>query len=165
LRGRMLAGENAFFPHRDWLHQFPGILWSHLPLEVIIFFLWTNDCNAWSTKTQQDIHASLTSYAQIIDDWVAFLGVASPKVLLISPPVVQEAYLSAMSPVLPSIFLWAAKKSQQLSSIYASWAESKWWDFFDANLVVSASSLDGIHIDEQGHEILAKHLAAYLLSF
>ncbi len=161
LRGRMLAGENAFFPHRDWLQQFPSILWSHLPLDVIIFFLWTNDCNASSNKTRQDIHASLASYAQIISDWVAFFGVSAPNILLVSPPGVQEAHLP---PVFQPIFLWGAEKSKQLSSMYASWAKLKWWDFFDANLVVSASPLDGIHIDEQGHEILATHLAPYIYS-
>gem|GEM_PF-5883970 len=30
--------------------------------------------------------------------------------------------------------------------------------------MVSASDIDGIHIDEQGHQTLAKHLTTYMLS-
>jgi lysophospholipase L1-like esterase len=165
LRGRMLGGENAFFPYRDGLQQFWGILWSHMHVEVIILFLGTNDCNTWVQKTEDDFHELLDWYARIIEYWTIFFWVPQPEVLLVSPPVVEEQYLPEL---FQPLFLWAGEKSKQLSRIYEYYATTRWRHFFDTNLFVSSSPrtadspCDGIYIDAQGHEIIAQHLANYI---
>lgn len=162
LRWRTVAWENPFFPHRDWLSQFAGIVGSHLPLDVLILFLWTNDCNAWFEKRHEDFEKSYDEYAQIITYRVNFLGINTPKVILVSPPVVQENNLPTS---FASVFRWVAQKSAQLHTWYAAIASHHGRGFFDAGTVVSASPIDGIHIDEEGHETLAKHLMTYMLSY
>jgi len=161
LRGRTVAWENSFFPHRDWLDQFDWILGSHLPVDVLIFFLWTNDCNAWFDKTPEDFQKSYEKYARSITQRVDFFWIQPPKVILVSPPVVKEQSLPDM---FKPFFVWATAKAEQLRNIYESIALHHGWWFFDAELVVSASDIDGIHIDEQGHQTLAKHLTTYMLS-
>jgi len=43
MRGRTISGENGFFPHRDGLKAFDGIIGSHFPLDLVIIGLGTND--------------------------------------------------------------------------------------------------------------------------
>src|SRR5689334_11654512 len=46
LRGRTVSGENSFFPYRNGLEQFGPIIGSHLPLDLLVLFLGTNDLNS-----------------------------------------------------------------------------------------------------------------------
>lgn len=62
LRGRTISGENGFFPHRDGLKQFDGIIGSHLPLDLVIIFMGTNDSNSSSKSTTEEIVAPFTKY-------------------------------------------------------------------------------------------------------
>ena len=52
LRGRFLAGEHPYMPNRDGLQQFGPIFASHLPLNLLILFLGTNDTNAKANKSR-----------------------------------------------------------------------------------------------------------------
>lgn len=161
LRWRMISGENAFFPYRNWREQFDGILWSHLPLDIIVLFLWTNDMNSWCEKSYDDMLLAFRSYQEAIVHWADFFQCAIPKVLLVCPPIVKEEFLPA---VFAQLFSWSTKKAEQLPGRYSHIADLIWWAYVDSNSCVTVSKMDGIHIDEKGHKMLAKHLAEIVVT-
>ena len=86
LRGRTVSGDNGFFPNRDGLVQFDGIFGSHLPLDLIIIGLGTNDTNSARDLSPEAIVAGYTKYLRGISWWCKHLGFTKPKVAFIAPP-------------------------------------------------------------------------------
>lgn len=157
LRARTLSGENGFFEQRDGLEQFGPILGSHLPLNVIVIMLGTNDFNSKSTKTHKDIPTDLQAYNNKIKEWCEFLEVDTPKVLLISPPKIKPEFFDDGQ---KTIFgKDASRNVAQLPNIYITEAHKQGWSFFDANTVCEAGEADGVHLDIENNLQLAKALS------
>jgi lysophospholipase L1-like esterase len=160
LRARMLAGENGFFPERDGLKQFGPIFGSHVPLDIVCIMLGTNDCNAKSTKTAEEITAALNNYKETIENWSTQLSIPSrPKVLLVSPPLIRGEEV-AKNPSMTNIFdETAEEKSRQLPATFSDFCSRENWTFFDAGTVCTTADNEGIHLDETNNALLGKALA------
>lgn len=154
-RWRLLAGENAFYPHRDGLQAFQSICGSHAPINVVVLMLGTNDCNAWQTKSYDDYYRDIQWYQKSLETWCAFLGCQLPHVLLVSPPHIDPV-AGEWDP--SSKFRWAAEKSHELTAWYARIAEHMQRGYLDMSSVVYPSLIDGIHLDEVGNTQVAKAL-------
>jgi lysophospholipase L1-like esterase len=160
LRWRTLSGENNFFPYRNGLEQFAGITGSHLPVDLIIIFLWTNDCNAGWKADVESIIKTFDAYKSLLGYRIDFMKLEMPKICLVCPPFVNEELLH---PLFKDIFAWAEWKSKLLPEIFESIANHNNWSFFDSNLYVKAWSEDGIHINKESHEMLWKKLAECII--
>ena len=156
LRGRMLIGENKFFPERDGLQQFGPIVGSHLPITVLVIFLGTNDCNAGGEVSEERFLRAYSEYMQKLKIWAAFLSVGEPQVMLVAPPAINEAYFDeAMRKVFGS---GAADRVSRLPSIIKNCADRLSVDYFDSSVVCQPASGDGIHLDVAANEALAEAL-------
>jgi lysophospholipase L1-like esterase len=156
LRARMIEGESAFFPDRDGLQQFSPILGSQLPVDLVVIFLGTNDCNAKAQKTPQDIAASLRKYPPIIQEWCTFMAVPLPKLLIIAPPAIDQT--SYDEPARNIFGSEAASKAEALPAQYALVAKELGAIFFDSSAVCKPATGDGIHLDEANNQSLANAL-------
>lgn len=156
LRGRMLDGENIFFPHRNGSQQFDGILGSHMKLDLVVIFLWTNDCNAGAHKSEGDFISWLDKYHDSLLFRSKFFTMEVPNVLLVCPPLVNELYLPEL---FQKLFVWAEDKLKQMPEIYKKYAESHDRWYLNAGEYVKAGKEDGIHIDAEGHRVLAIEIA------
>ncbi len=154
LRARMLKGENLFVRDRDGLVQFGPILASHLPLDLLVIFLGSNDTNSRANKTAEDIAGGLDDYFANLNDWCKEFGMNVPKVLLVAPPVIQEQFLKG-----DSMFEGAAKKTHKFAKLYAQKAQSRNAQFFDSAQVVTTCQEDGVHLDAENNLKLGKALA------
>lgn len=156
LRGRMLAGENQFFPERDGLTQFGPIIGSHLPVDVLVIFLGTNDCNASGEVSEARFLSAYQKYLQKLTDWAAFLNVTVPKVMLIAPSAINETYFDeAMQKVFG---VGAAERAASLPDIIKLCTEELGVDYFDSSVVCQPAAGDGIHLDASGNAALARAL-------
>ena len=154
LRARMLAGSNPNFEDRDGLKQFGPILGSHLPLDLIVIFLGTNDMNAVSGKAPEEIAAPLEEYFVKIDWWVRELRIPKkPEVLIIAPPLINESVLKGST-----MFSGGESKSKAIAPLYKAKAEQHTAFFFNAADYVLPSEIDGVHLDEENNRILATKL-------
>ncbi len=162
LRGRTAAGENTFFPHRNGLEQFGAILGSHLPIDLLILFLGTNDINSGAHKTSEELAANIGEYKKLTEWWCNHLGLSIPEVLLMAPPRIEEKYSYEL---FKDIFRGSEEKSLMFSDLYKNIALKYGWHFFDSSIVVKPSRIDGIHLDKENNEILGKTLAIYIQSF
>lgn len=156
LRGRTLAGENAFFPFRNGVEQFGPILGSHWPLDLVILFLGTNDANSGSDKSAAEIVAGYSAYVEQIKWWSQHFNFAEPKTMLVAPPLINEpASYSAFK----DIFKNSAEKIQQLPALIQDFAAQNRLEFFDSSTVVTVSEIDGVHLDAPANEKFGKALA------
>ena len=160
LRGRMLVGENQFFPERDGLAQFGPIIGSHLPVDVLVIFLGTNDCNAGGEVSEARFLEAYRQYLQKLRNWAAFLNVPEPKVVLAAPPTINEQHFDdAMKKVFGA---GGATRADRLPVIIAACAQQLGTVYFDSSLVCKPAPGDGIHLDEANNQTLASALYATL---
>lgn len=159
LRGRTVTGENGFFPHRNGLLQFDGIFGSHLPLDLIIIGLGTNDLNSSRNLSPEEIVASYAKYLRGINWWCKHLGFPKPKIAFIAPPHVDEP---ESSKVFKNIFHGSGPKSLKLPSLIKEFAKNNKVLCFDASVLVKPSPLDGVHLDIENNHILGRALAQFI---
>jgi lysophospholipase L1-like esterase len=94
LRARTLSGENSFFEDRNGLAQFGHIIGSHLPVDVLVIMLGTNDCNSTSVS-YESTESVLGEYLAKVTAWSEFLNVSKPRVYVCIPPAISEQYMDA----------------------------------------------------------------------
>lgn len=155
-RGRMLSRQNSYFPHRNGLEQFGPIFSSHAPIDLLVIFLWTNDCNSWSEKNYDDIASALDSYQEKVQRRCQHFWLDIPQLLLIIPPHTKEEYSYHL---FKDIFKWGDEKITQLRKDMIQYAQEKNINYFDAAEHVQASENDGIHLDEENNKLLAQAVA------
>ncbi len=159
LRGRNLSGENGFFPHRNGLTQFDGILGSHLPLDLVILFLGTNDCNSSRTSTPEEIVGEYTKYLRSLGWWSKHLGFPKPAVAIIAPPPIDEP---ASHKWFKNIFNGSGPKIEALPALMKEFAAENKVFFFDSSKVVKVSPIDGIHLDIENNHKLGRALVQFI---
>lgn len=139
--------------HRNGLSVLPAILHSHLPIDLIVLKLGTNDLKPRFSVGPMDIALSLERLITTIRANGCGPNGASPRILLVAPPPIEEVG------VLAEMFAGGAAKSQQLGGHLARAATRADVHFVDAGLHIAVSPIDGIHYDEAAHATLARVLA------
>jgi lysophospholipase L1-like esterase len=156
LRARMLKGENPFINDRDGYKQFGPILASHLPLDLLIIFLGTNDACGRAHKSPTKIAHDLESYFPLLKNWCDQQHMPLPEVLIVAPPFVNESALEG------PIYVGAEHTTRELPELYESVALEKSVLFFDSSKVASSSLVDGVHLDADAHLSLGKAMADHI---
>ena len=155
-RWRTLSGDNIHFPDRDGLQQFWPIFSSHHPIDLCILFLWTNDCNAWSEKSYDDVATAFDTYQEKIQRRSDHFWLSIPSLLIIIPPHTKELF---SYPLFGDIFKGGDEKIKKMREHILTYVKQKNIDYFDCGDIVQASENDGIHIDEENNTLLAQSLA------
>jgi lysophospholipase L1-like esterase len=155
-RWRMLARDNAYFPYRNGKDQFWPIFSSHVPLDLVVIMLGTNDMNRGQDETFEEMRDAFKAYIETIQRWSTHFGIQEPKILVVCPPVIDE---EPSYPIFKDIFKGASAKSRMLSEWYARIAQEFSLAYLDVSKLVAPSPIDGIHLDEENNAILAKLLA------
>ncbi len=159
LRGRMLVGENAFFPYRNGAEQFGPIIGSHLPFDLLIIFLGTNDANSGSQKSPEEIVSGLDSYQEKLKWWCEHLNFPMPKILIMAPPPIKE---EDSYKAFQNIFKGSEEKIRELPGFFKSYAEKNGLYFLDTSSLIAASEIDGIHLSERDNHVLGLQLAEHI---
>ena len=121
-----------------------------IPLDLVIFMLGTNDVKLQYNQSPEEIARGMLKLVQCVTKSIRGPNGLPPKVLLIAPtPPIKEgldfAYFNEAS----------IQKSKALIPLYAQIAKEESCFFLDAAEYVTASPLDGIHLDAAGHQKLA----------
>ena len=159
LRGRTISGENGFFPHRDGLKQFDGIIGSHLPLDLVIIFLGTNDTNSSRKSSPEELVAPLIKYIRGVSWWAKHLGFDKPRVALVIPPTIDEV---ASDKVFKNIFSGSGEKILAMQKLIKQLADDNKVLTFDSSKIVTVSQVDGIHLDAENNRLLGRALAQFI---
>ena len=154
LSGRNTRWDDQIEADRNGLRQLAPVLESHVPLDLVIIALGTNDLKRRFQLTASDIAQSagdLARRARLIA-WTANKQPA--RALLVAPPPI--AALGDYD----QMFDGAYEKSVQFGHYYALAAKWNEVDFLDASQFIVSSPLDGIHFAREEHQKLGRAVAA-----
>jgi len=139
--------------HKNGLRALPICLESHMPLDLVIVMLGTNDLKHRFSATPSDIAESIEVLVDAIKASEAGPAGGEPAVIVVAPAPMQEVdWLAEM-------FLGGAAKSLRLPGLIRDVAKRTGSGFVDAGAFVESSAVDGIHFDSDAHRILGLELA------
>lgn len=154
LNGRTTIWDDPFEAGRNGCSYLLPCLRAHAPIDLVVLALGVNDLKAVFPATPREIASSIAALAGIVTRSGCGPGGFAPLSLLISPPPIL---------VTPTSKLWgfgdAAEASRQLAGYYERAARRDGHAFLDAGTVVTVSSADGVHLDEEGHRRLGEAVA------
>lgn len=154
LPGRNTRWDDPIERQRNGLTQLGPVLESHVPLDLVIVMLGTNDLKRRYNLTASDIAQSAGDLARTAQLIAKNAADEPARVLLVAPPPIAELTDYDL------LFEGALEKSLKFSHYFA--LAAKWYklDFFDAGSAIKSSPIDGIHFEGEEHHKLGKALAA-----
>lgn len=156
LNGRTTIWDVPWSEGRNGRDFLQPCLWSHAPVDLVVIMLGTNDLKSVLDLSAPEIASGAGHLVELARGSLAGPAGGPPSVLLVSPVPLGEATERSD--------LWgfghSRAVSRELAALYRLVAASRGADFFDAGSVCSASPLDGVHLDEEGHRSLGLALAA-----
>jgi lysophospholipase L1-like esterase len=139
--------------HKNGLRALPMCLESHMPLDLVILMIGTNDLKHRFSATPSDIADSIEVLVRAIQHSEAGPAGTEPAILVVAPaPMLEIDWFAEM-------FLGGAAKSQRLPALIREVAKRTGAGFLDAGEFVESSAVDGIHFDSDAHRILGLELA------
>lgn len=131
-----------------------GCLEAHMPLDLVILMLGTNDTKPRFAVPPRDIATSVRSLVDLIRHSGTGPRGGAPQTLLIAPaPLTHLTELA-------EIFAGGVEKSQRLGEYYRQVAAEAGCAFLDAGELVCASDRDGTHLEVAAHAVLGHAVAA-----
>jgi lysophospholipase L1-like esterase len=154
LNGRTTVWDDPIELHKNGAAYLAPCLESHLPLDLVIIMLGTNDLKVRFSVSAFDIANGAGVLVDIVNRCVTqpMYG-ATPKVLLMAPPPVTM--LTDFAEMLEG----AQEKSRRFAAHFKRVAEEKGCAFLDTSMVIVSSDLDGIHFEQCEHEKLGRAVA------
>jgi len=139
--------------HKNGLAALPVCLESHMPIDLVIVMLGTNDLKARFAVTPGDIADSIEIIIRTIQGSETGPDGNPPQVLIIIPPPLAEVGWFA------DMFKGGAEKSLRLGQLIAEMCARRRVPYFDAGSIIESSAVDGIHFDAEAHKGLGMALA------
>src|SRR5699024_6746096 len=156
LSARVAAGPDPTDERLFAQDHLPSLLASHLPLDLVIVMLGTNDTKAYLERTPVQIAAGVSTLLGQIAGSAGGVGTSypAPGVLLVSPPPLAPM----PHPWFAQIFAGGREKTLALPQLYQAMADFFSVSFFDAGTVTATGGVDGIHFSEANNRELGEAL-------
>ncbi|TYC52557.1 GDSL family lipase [Rhodobacterales bacterium] len=156
LNSRTTVFEDPVKGDKSGLQHLGMIRKSHMPIDILVIMLGTNDLQArfgMNAETIATAMGRLLDFARRSTDDVEG---RAPKVLLMSPPPLGKLEKTPFA----GMFSAASEaESHKLAACYRQKAAEYGAAFFDAGSVISASPVDAIHFDAEPQADLARAVA------
>lgn len=155
LNGRTTVFSDYLEPYRNGLEYAAPCVMSHLPLDLIIIMLGSNDAKRRYHVTASEIARGL---GEVICQmkWFCQRKGADPDILIVAPPAAAIAENDwDFAPEANEVI-------RQLETEYEKLAEEMGCGFLRASDYVDDIGEDGLHLTARGHERLAEGIAEYL---
>jgi lysophospholipase L1-like esterase len=153
LNGRRTAWDDPFKPGRNGLVGIEQRMEVNSPLSLVILMLGTNDFQSVHQHNASHSAQGIASLVRAIRRAPIEPDMPVPPILIVAPPRSETA-----AGTMAEKFADARERSEGLSAAYASVAAELGCAFFDAARSVTASKVDGVHLDADQHDILGRHL-------
>lgn len=158
LGGRTTDVDDPLDPLRlNGATHLPAILASHLPLDLVVIMLGTNDLKHYFKREPEDIALGVGRLIDICQrsDRVVGLEYPAPKVLVVAPPPLAE--ITNCWAV--RLFEDGAEKSRRLGEVMRDMTSFWGVPMLDAGEFVSTDGVDGIHFTAENNAALGKAVA------
>ncbi|PRC44978.1 hydrolase [Mycobacterium sp. ITM-2017-0098] len=157
LSARTTNADDPADPRLNGSKYLPAALASHLPLDLVILMLGTNDTKAYFGRTPLDIALGMSVLVTQVLTSGGGVGTTypAPQVLVVAPPPLPPM----PHPWFQLIFEGSQEKSSRLAEVYGAMASFVKVPFFDAGSVLTTDGVDGLHFTEQNNRALGEALA------
>lgn len=157
LSGRTTAFDDPTDPRLNGGAYLPSALASHLPLDLVIVMLGTNDTKPFLNKTAHEIAAGMLTLVGHIAKSAGGVGTAypAPQMLIVAPPPMVEI----PTPWFDELFEGAQEKSAELAKHYESMTTFCGVPFLNAGDYIETDGVDGIHFTAETNIKLGKAIA------
>jgi len=139
--------------HKNGKSYLLPCLETHVPLDLVIIMLGTNDLKSRFSMSAYDIASGLKPLLEIVASIAPKNGGTAPQTLVMTPPPLGRLSLLA------DMFRDGRKKSRQFGEHYQAVADLYGSHYLDAGQLISSSDIDGIHFEHDQHEILGRTVA------
>jgi lysophospholipase L1-like esterase len=135
----------------------PAAIASHLPLDLVIVLLGTNDTKSYFRRTPYEIAMGMAKLVGQIQTGGGGIGTPypPPKALVVAPPPLTDM----PHPYFQGMFEGGLEKSKQLARQYRDMADFMKVDFLNAGDFITTDGCDGIHFTAQNNKDLGKVIA------
>jgi lysophospholipase L1-like esterase len=157
LSARTTSVDDPNDPRLNGSNYLPAALASHLPLDLVIILLGTNDTKPFFNRTPYDIAYGMSKLVGQVLTSAGGVGTPypAPKCLVVAPPPLTPM----PHPYFEGMFGGAHAKSNELGKQYAAMADFLKVDFLDAANVITTDGCDGIHFTAQNNQDLGRAIA------
>jgi lysophospholipase L1-like esterase len=138
---------------RNGARALPVALSAHMPLDLVILMLGTNDLKPVHGGMAISAQAGMRRLAEIVAGFPYKPRKAQPKLLIVAPPP------CAAGPDGSPAGGRSIAQSQLLAPLYQKLAAELGVGFFDAGTVAKADPADGVHLDAANTTALGRALA------
>jgi lysophospholipase L1-like esterase len=146
---------------RNGLDYFKPCLHSHMPVDVIVIMLGTNDLKNVYDRAPEQVAKALGRYHESVVDYCAKGGRTElPLIVLASPAYIADQPL-AIEGSTQFYDQFAVEKSHALAGAIKRIADELGCEFLDAG-PLCATGEDGLHIDAESHQRVGLAVAALL---
>lgn len=150
LCGRTTVFEDRTEPGRCGLDRIADAVAEHGPLDLLILMLGSNDCKVQFQASAEQIAEGLE---QIAGKARACAG-GELLILLMAPAAMTDQVMR--SGFGPEFDRRSVDVSKELSKAYEKLAGQRGYCFLDGTAVTKVSSVDGLHLDRDGHRRLGE---------
>jgi lysophospholipase L1-like esterase len=157
LSARTTSADDPNDPRLNGSQYLPSAIASHLPLDLVIIMLGTNDTKPFFHRTPYDIAYGMAKLVGQVLTGGSGIGTPypAPKCLVVAPPPLTPM----PHPYFQGMFGGAQQKSLELGREYKHMSEFMKVDFLNAGDFITTNGCDGIHFTEQNNLELGKALA------
>jgi lysophospholipase L1-like esterase len=154
LNGRRTVWDDPFKPGRNGLVGLAQRIEIHSPLELVVLMLGTNDFQSMHEHNAWHSSQGILALVSAIRTAPIEPGMPVPKILVVAPPAIQTP-----KGVIAPKFEGGERKCIGLAAAYRKVCEAVGCHFLDAGSVITASRVDGVHLDAEQHLVLGNELA------
>lgn len=155
LCGRTTVYRDPIAPYRCGKDMIVPLLLTHQPLDLVIIMVGTNDLKTRFSVPPQDIALGAGVLLRMCQNTPEAFADRIPRILLAAPaPLATDGNRETEEG-----FAGGFEKSKRLGPLYEKTAAAGGSHFIDLGQWVSADPLDGIHLDEESHRIIAERMA------
>ena len=156
LSGRTTVFDDPTMPDLNGLPYLQPCLQSHMPLDLVILMLGTNDTKDMFSASPPIIAMGLARLIKIAKDPTVYMGMPVPQILVAVPVPIGEAALQLPDGITTPAMI---EKSRTLAPWYERTAKMYGCHFLDLGQVASTTDYEGIHLDAAGHAAVAEAMA------
>ena len=146
LGGRTTDLDDPKDPSRNGLTYLHPCIASHVPIDIVVFMLGTNDLKDKFERSADDVAQANKRLLGVITDMLP-----NTKIILISP-----IHVDGNNPMSIENYSLATKKSHQLGEKLSKVADEFGYAFIDIAQHIQPSKYDGVHIDEKDQRTVAE---------
>lgn len=161
LNGRTISFEDPLNPNRCGQKILRMVLETHKPFDVLVIMLGTNDMIEMHHCDSMSIATGIRNLIHITKNPFLWEDYPMPEILVVAPLLFHPC-MENVPDMITYYGTDSFQKARELPNYMKDFCDQYGCHFMNAADYADASSIDGVHLDEEGHAALAKGIAAKL---